>query len=37
MTMAAEVGAEDTGSDSYQRSNKEGGRKEGVRIQLGRQ
>ena len=32
--MAAEVGAEDTGSDGHQRSDKEGGGKEGVRLKL---
>ena len=35
MTTAVEAGAEDTSSDGYRRSDKEGGGKEGVRIQLG--
>ena len=34
LMVVAEVGTEDTGSDGYRRSNKEGGRKEGVWIQL---
>ena len=34
-TAVAEAGVEDTGSDGYQRSEEEGGRKEGIRIQLG--
>ena len=33
--VVVEVGTEDTGSDGYRQSNKEGGRKEGVWIQLG--
>ena len=36
LMAVAEVGMEDTGSDSYQQSNKEGGRKEGIWTQLGR-
>ena len=36
VTTAAEAGAEDTGSDGYRRSDKEGGGQEGVWIQLGR-
>ena len=32
---AVEVDAEDTGSNSYQQSEEEGSRKEGIQIQLG--
>jgi hypothetical protein len=35
LMVAVEVGAEDTGSDSYRQSDKEGGGKKGVWIQLG--